>query len=155
MLTAVSFVWSLFTTECMLKGSVNSEYLCASNHAVILIYYTLLVANRLPRWLSGCKSDCRARGLGFVSRVGRSIAGLFSHFRKFLSSSTESGNVPDCIAALRVVMSTSAYPFGYKRRDVASFISLIINLRVVSVVETCTIPTTNYSPLKVDILKDL
>uniref|UniRef100_A0A2H1VAF0 SFRICE_005238 n=1 Tax=Spodoptera frugiperda TaxID=7108 RepID=A0A2H1VAF0_SPOFR len=48
----------------------------------------------LPRWPSGCKCDCRARGLGFDSRVGRSITGLFSVFRKFLSGSTESGNVP-------------------------------------------------------------
>ncbi|KAF9806115.1 hypothetical protein SFRURICE_008243 [Spodoptera frugiperda] len=43
----------------------------------------------------GCKCDCRARGLGFDSRVGRSITGLFSVFRKFLSGSTESGNVPE------------------------------------------------------------
>ncbi|KAF9807375.1 hypothetical protein SFRURICE_008924 [Spodoptera frugiperda] len=50
---------------------------------------------RLPRWPSGCKCDCRARGLGFDSRVGRSISGLFSVFRKFLSGSTESGNVPE------------------------------------------------------------
>uniref|UniRef100_A0A2H1VP20 SFRICE_004125 n=1 Tax=Spodoptera frugiperda TaxID=7108 RepID=A0A2H1VP20_SPOFR len=48
----------------------------------------------LPRWPSGCKCDSRARGLGFDSRVGRSITGLFSVFRKFLSGSTESGNVP-------------------------------------------------------------
>ncbi|KAF9789083.1 hypothetical protein SFRURICE_005685, partial [Spodoptera frugiperda] len=47
------------------------------------------------------KSDCynkfsaSARGLGFDSRVGRSITGLFSVFRKFLSASTESGNVPE------------------------------------------------------------
>ncbi|KAF9811247.1 hypothetical protein SFRURICE_002616 [Spodoptera frugiperda] len=44
---------------------------------------------------TGCKCDCWARGLGFDSRVGRSIIGIFSVFRKFLSSSTESGNVPD------------------------------------------------------------
>ncbi|KAF9813772.1 hypothetical protein SFRURICE_007927 [Spodoptera frugiperda] len=49
----------------------------------------------LPRWSSGCKCDCRARGLWFDSRVGRSIAEPFLVFRKFLSSSTESGNVPD------------------------------------------------------------
>ncbi|KAF9800086.1 hypothetical protein SFRURICE_016963, partial [Spodoptera frugiperda] len=34
----------------------------------------------------------RARGLGFDSRVG-SITGLFSVFRKYLSGTTESGNV--------------------------------------------------------------
>ncbi|KAF9797720.1 hypothetical protein SFRURICE_017915 [Spodoptera frugiperda] len=50
--------------------------------------------SRWPRWPSGCKCDCRARGLGFDSRVGRSITGLFSALRKFLSGSTESGNVP-------------------------------------------------------------
>uniref|UniRef100_A0A2H1VWX2 SFRICE_038258 n=1 Tax=Spodoptera frugiperda TaxID=7108 RepID=A0A2H1VWX2_SPOFR len=48
----------------------------------------------LPRWPSGCKCDCRARVLGFDSRVGQSITGFFSVFRKFLSGSTESGNVP-------------------------------------------------------------
>ncbi|KAF9810027.1 hypothetical protein SFRURICE_003155, partial [Spodoptera frugiperda] len=50
--------------------------------------------SRLPRWPSGCKCDCRAMGLNFDSRVGRSIAGHFSVFRRFLSSSTEPGNVP-------------------------------------------------------------
>ncbi|KAF9811960.1 hypothetical protein SFRURICE_021317 [Spodoptera frugiperda] len=59
---------------------------------------------------------CQTRNFGFDSRVGRSITGLFSVFRKFLSSSTESGNVP---AALRTVMCSSAYPFGDKRREVA------------------------------------
>ncbi|KAF9824774.1 hypothetical protein SFRURICE_015607 [Spodoptera frugiperda] len=34
---------------------------------ICIINYTLL----LPRWPSGCKCDCRARGLGFDSRVGR------------------------------------------------------------------------------------
>ncbi|KAF9791416.1 hypothetical protein SFRURICE_003208, partial [Spodoptera frugiperda] len=47
------------------------------------------VSASLAEWL-----HYRARGLGFDSRVGRSIAGLFSVFRKFLSISTESGNVP-------------------------------------------------------------
>ncbi|KAF9806490.1 hypothetical protein SFRURICE_001285, partial [Spodoptera frugiperda] len=42
---------------------------------------------------SGRNLDCRVRGLGFDSRVGRSIAGLFSVIRKFLSSITESGIV--------------------------------------------------------------
>uniref|UniRef100_A0A2H1VEW2 SFRICE_032425 n=1 Tax=Spodoptera frugiperda TaxID=7108 RepID=A0A2H1VEW2_SPOFR len=37
------------------------------------------------------------RGLGFDSRVGRSITGLFSVFRKFLNGSTESGNVPEVL----------------------------------------------------------
>ncbi|KAF9815723.1 hypothetical protein SFRURICE_009240 [Spodoptera frugiperda] len=54
-------------------------------------------SSRLPRWPSGCKCDCRTRGLGFDSRVGRSITGLFSVFRKFLSGSTESGNVPEYV----------------------------------------------------------
>ncbi|KAF9794342.1 hypothetical protein SFRURICE_019065, partial [Spodoptera frugiperda] len=54
----------------------------------------LRLFSRLPRWPSGCKCDCRARALGFDSWVERSITGLFSVFRKFLSS-TESGNVPD------------------------------------------------------------
>uniref|UniRef100_A0A2H1WH42 SFRICE_029663 n=1 Tax=Spodoptera frugiperda TaxID=7108 RepID=A0A2H1WH42_SPOFR len=35
---------------------------------------------RLPRWSSGRKCDCRTRGLGFDSRVGQSITGLFSDF---------------------------------------------------------------------------
>uniref|UniRef100_A0A2H1W5G2 SFRICE_023101 n=1 Tax=Spodoptera frugiperda TaxID=7108 RepID=A0A2H1W5G2_SPOFR len=50
---------------------------------------------RLPRWSSCRKCDCRTRSLGLDSRVGRSITGLFPDFRKFLSGSTESGNVPD------------------------------------------------------------
>ncbi|KAF9822255.1 hypothetical protein SFRURICE_017530, partial [Spodoptera frugiperda] len=44
----------------------------------------------MPGWSSGRKCDCRTRGLGVDSRVGQSINGLFSAFRKFLSSSTES-----------------------------------------------------------------
>ncbi|KAF9822442.1 hypothetical protein SFRURICE_017717 [Spodoptera frugiperda] len=47
----------------------------------------------LPRWSSGRKCDCRTRGLGFNSRVGQSITGLFRIFEKFLGSSTESGIV--------------------------------------------------------------
>uniref|UniRef100_A0A2H1W4T2 SFRICE_018173 n=1 Tax=Spodoptera frugiperda TaxID=7108 RepID=A0A2H1W4T2_SPOFR len=39
------------------------------------------------------KCDCRIRDLGFDSRVGKSITGLFSVFRKFLSGSSESGIV--------------------------------------------------------------
>uniref|UniRef100_A0A2H1VCF2 SFRICE_022389 n=1 Tax=Spodoptera frugiperda TaxID=7108 RepID=A0A2H1VCF2_SPOFR len=39
----------------------------------------------------------RARGLGFDSWVGQSTAGLFSVFRKFLSSSTKSGIVPNSV----------------------------------------------------------
>uniref|UniRef100_A0A2H1VWA5 SFRICE_015393 n=1 Tax=Spodoptera frugiperda TaxID=7108 RepID=A0A2H1VWA5_SPOFR len=34
----------------------------------------------LPRWPSGCKCDCRARDLGFDSRVERHITGLFFRF---------------------------------------------------------------------------
>ncbi|KAF9803604.1 hypothetical protein SFRURICE_019593 [Spodoptera frugiperda] len=52
------------------------------------------INKKIPRWPSGCKCDCRARGLGIDSRVGRSITELFSVFRKFLSGSTGSGNVP-------------------------------------------------------------
>uniref|UniRef100_A0A2H1VMG2 SFRICE_014222 n=1 Tax=Spodoptera frugiperda TaxID=7108 RepID=A0A2H1VMG2_SPOFR len=48
----------------------------------------------LPRWLSGCKCDCWARDFGVSSRVRLSITGLYSDVRKFLSSSTDSGNVP-------------------------------------------------------------
>ncbi|KAF9824752.1 hypothetical protein SFRURICE_016861 [Spodoptera frugiperda] len=70
---------------------------------------------RLPRWLSGRKYDCRTRGLGSDSRVGQSITGLFLVFRKFVSSSTESGFVS---MTFRAVMCTSAYTFGhtYPRR---------------------------------------
>ncbi|KAF9799001.1 hypothetical protein SFRURICE_011640, partial [Spodoptera frugiperda] len=45
------------------------------------------------RWSNGRKCNCRTRGLGFDSRVGQSITGLFSDFRKFLGSNTESGIV--------------------------------------------------------------
>ncbi|KAF9812738.1 hypothetical protein SFRURICE_005801, partial [Spodoptera frugiperda] len=56
---------------------------------------------RLLRWSSGLK--CRARGLGFDSRIGQSITGLFSVFRKFLSSSTESGIVPSTVGGNRLI----------------------------------------------------
>ncbi|KAF9795578.1 hypothetical protein SFRURICE_004950 [Spodoptera frugiperda] len=39
--------------------------------------------DRSDRKLTGRKCDCRTRGLGFDSRVGQSITGLFSDFRKF------------------------------------------------------------------------
>uniref|UniRef100_A0A2H1VWB2 SFRICE_010803 n=1 Tax=Spodoptera frugiperda TaxID=7108 RepID=A0A2H1VWB2_SPOFR len=48
----------------------------------------------LPRWSRGRKCDSRARGLGFDSRVGQSITGLLSAFRKFLNITTESEIVP-------------------------------------------------------------
>ncbi|KAF9788933.1 hypothetical protein SFRURICE_018509, partial [Spodoptera frugiperda] len=38
-----------------------------------------------------CVTDCRTRGLGFDSRVGQSITGLFLVSRKFLIRSMESG----------------------------------------------------------------
>ncbi|KAF9799179.1 hypothetical protein SFRURICE_006439 [Spodoptera frugiperda] len=41
-----------------------------------------LSASSKHTYLSGCKCDCWARGLGFDSRVGRSIPGLFSVFYK-------------------------------------------------------------------------
>ncbi|KAF9823327.1 hypothetical protein SFRURICE_019136, partial [Spodoptera frugiperda] len=64
-----------------------------------------IVSKGLPRWPCGRKCDCLARGLGFDSQIGKSITGLFSVFRKFLSGSTDSG------------MCNSAYPYGDKRRD--------------------------------------
>ncbi|KAF9814721.1 hypothetical protein SFRURICE_014816 [Spodoptera frugiperda] len=65
-----------------------------------VVYYTDLVESRtnfqlgLPRRSSGRKCDCRARSLGFDSRVGQRITDLFSAFRKYLNISTESGIVP-------------------------------------------------------------
>ncbi|KAF9796278.1 hypothetical protein SFRURICE_005197, partial [Spodoptera frugiperda] len=50
-----------------------------------VIFYKLLL--KLPHWSNGRKCDCRTRGLGFDSRVGQNIIGMFSVFRKFLSSS--------------------------------------------------------------------
>uniref|UniRef100_A0A2H1VL14 SFRICE_013739 n=1 Tax=Spodoptera frugiperda TaxID=7108 RepID=A0A2H1VL14_SPOFR len=38
----------------------------------------------LPCWSSGRKCDCQTRGLGFDSRVGQSITGLFRCFENFL-----------------------------------------------------------------------
>uniref|UniRef100_A0A2H1VBN4 SFRICE_013809 n=1 Tax=Spodoptera frugiperda TaxID=7108 RepID=A0A2H1VBN4_SPOFR len=43
---------------------------------------------------NGRKCDCRVRGLAFDSQV-TVLLGIFSGFRKFLSSSTQSGIVPN------------------------------------------------------------
>ncbi|KAF9822885.1 hypothetical protein SFRURICE_010414 [Spodoptera frugiperda] len=48
----------------------------------------------MPRWSSGRKWDCQTKGLGFDTRVGKNITGLFSVFRKLLNSGTETGIVP-------------------------------------------------------------
>uniref|UniRef100_A0A2H1WHT3 SFRICE_026240 n=1 Tax=Spodoptera frugiperda TaxID=7108 RepID=A0A2H1WHT3_SPOFR len=45
----------------------------------------------LLRWPNSRECDCWTLYLGFDSRVGQSITGLISVFRKFLSGSTESG----------------------------------------------------------------
>uniref|UniRef100_A0A2H1VCE9 SFRICE_029421 n=1 Tax=Spodoptera frugiperda TaxID=7108 RepID=A0A2H1VCE9_SPOFR len=90
---------SLTANRKLLKANPPLTSVTGDNHGVqcegvikkqILSKYI----KRLPRWPSGCNCDCRARGLGFDSRVGQSITGLYSVFRKFLSGSTESGNVP-------------------------------------------------------------
>ncbi|KAF9804335.1 hypothetical protein SFRURICE_011950, partial [Spodoptera frugiperda] len=47
-------------------------------------------------WISYFFVECWARGLRFDRRVWRSIAGLFSVFRKFLSSNMKFGNVRKC-----------------------------------------------------------
>uniref|UniRef100_A0A2H1VAI6 SFRICE_018503 n=1 Tax=Spodoptera frugiperda TaxID=7108 RepID=A0A2H1VAI6_SPOFR len=80
-----------------------SSYTSSSQQLYSLVLVETVVMNfhvevmqmrtRLPRWSSGRKCDCRTLGLGFDSRVGQSITGLFSDFRKFLGSSTESGVV--------------------------------------------------------------
>ncbi|KAF9797006.1 hypothetical protein SFRURICE_006881 [Spodoptera frugiperda] len=57
-------------------------YIHTYNHSVLSHIVTSL--RRLPRWSSGRKCDCRTRGLGFDSRVGQSIAGLFRIFENFL-----------------------------------------------------------------------
>ncbi|KAF9797747.1 hypothetical protein SFRURICE_017942 [Spodoptera frugiperda] len=67
----------------------------ALEHETYYINYKMWMYIVQWHYSIGCKCDCRARGVRFDSRVGRNIAGLFWDFRKFLSSSTESGNVPD------------------------------------------------------------
>ncbi|KAF9812744.1 hypothetical protein SFRURICE_005807 [Spodoptera frugiperda] len=46
------------------------------------------------RVVANATAACRTRGLGFDARIGLSITGIFSVFRKFLIGSTESGIVP-------------------------------------------------------------
>ncbi|KAF9806245.1 hypothetical protein SFRURICE_021464 [Spodoptera frugiperda] len=73
--------------------------------------------------------DYRTRGLGFDSRVGQSIVGLFSHevlncaqymaigitpYYMGLITQIEKVDV-HCKAALRAVIRTSVYPFGDKK----------------------------------------
>ncbi|KAF9809960.1 hypothetical protein SFRURICE_002190 [Spodoptera frugiperda] len=51
----------------------------------------------LPCWTSGCKCDCRTRGLGFDSHFGQAINGLgknFSIVARSLELCPVSGNSP-------------------------------------------------------------
>ncbi|KAF9804929.1 hypothetical protein SFRURICE_007832, partial [Spodoptera frugiperda] len=71
----------------------------------------------LPRWSSGRKCDCRTRGLGFNSRVGLGISGLFRFFEKNLSSSVESGVVPVTVSAhlvrISILIRSCGLPNGF------------------------------------------
>ncbi|KAF9800053.1 hypothetical protein SFRURICE_014058 [Spodoptera frugiperda] len=69
------------------------HHLCYKSH-VTKDWYDLNKF-RVPRWSNGRKCDCRARDLRFDFRVKHSIIGLTLAFRKFLSDSTEPGNVPN------------------------------------------------------------
>uniref|UniRef100_A0A2H1V365 SFRICE_022994 n=1 Tax=Spodoptera frugiperda TaxID=7108 RepID=A0A2H1V365_SPOFR len=88
------------------------------------LFYTL---NKrcLPRWSSGRKCDCRPRGLWFDSRIGQigvwnCVQYLYGNrltpYYMGLKTEMVKKVCVHCIAASRVVMSTSAYPFGDKRR---------------------------------------
>ncbi|KAF9810654.1 hypothetical protein SFRURICE_021107 [Spodoptera frugiperda] len=60
----------------------------------------------IPEFPNSRKCDCRKRGPWFDSRVGKNITGLFTVYRKFLSSSTVSGNMPS--------IWQQAYPLLYR-----------------------------------------
>ncbi|KAF9795969.1 hypothetical protein SFRURICE_010066, partial [Spodoptera frugiperda] len=87
------------------------------NTYIIYVYLEIRkVRNRLPRWPSGCKCDCRDRGLGFDSRVGRSITGFFFRFFENFSVVARSMEmcpitliyrINDCLDCLVVASATA------------------------------------------------
>ncbi|KAF9803048.1 hypothetical protein SFRURICE_012293, partial [Spodoptera frugiperda] len=79
----------LFTVNA--PGSMSLRHTrprCVNFH--LFVFFFCLTTS----WSSGRKCDYRTKGLGFDSRAFGKVLLGFSGFPKFISSSTDSGNVP-------------------------------------------------------------
>uniref|UniRef100_A0A2H1WTG9 SFRICE_026870 n=1 Tax=Spodoptera frugiperda TaxID=7108 RepID=A0A2H1WTG9_SPOFR len=94
--------------SCILGVQGRSLTYLSCNPSARLLSYTIKIyvigflmeisfcsQNRLLCWSSGRKYDCWTRSLGFVPGSDKVLLGFFRFFKKKISSSTESGIVPN------------------------------------------------------------